>query len=84
MTDTDKILTLLREGWTSPLNAWNEWGILTSFRSRISEIRDDMAGNGRERLEERWQSHTTRDGARKQYKEFRIVPRSRPQQMDLI
>jgi len=83
-TDTDKILTLLREGWTSPLTAWNEWCILTSFRSRMSEIRHDMAGSVTERIEERWQHHTNRDGDRVQYKEFRIVKLGKPERMSLI
>jgi hypothetical protein len=45
---------------------------LWSFRSRMSEIRQDMAGSVTERIEERWQHHTNRDGDRVQYKEFRI------------
>lgn len=83
-TDTQKILTLLREGWTSPLDAWREWCILTSFRSRMAEIRDDLAGSRTERLEERWRQHKNRDGDRVQYKEFRIVKIGRPEQAEFF
>jgi len=83
-TDTDKILTLLREGWTSPLDAWREWCILTSFRSRMAEIRDDLAGSRTERLEERWQQHKNRDGGTVKYKEFRLVRIGTPVQTSLF
>lgn len=40
-TQRERVEMLLKEGWTTPLDAWNEFGILTSFRSRVSEIRED-------------------------------------------
>ena len=65
MNQNDMILELLREGWTSPLDALREAGCLR-FGSRIAEIRREHP------LEERWHSYESRFG-KKQYKEFRLI-----------
>lgn len=84
MTHYQKIEKMLLEDWTSPLHAWDAWNILTSFRSRISEIREDYLHDPDWKLEERNRSKKNRDGESVNYKEFRLVKIKKAQQIDMF
>jgi len=80
MTDKDYIVLLLVEGWTSPMDAWKQLGILTSFRSRMSEIREIYRDDPDFKLEQRDCTATeqNRRGKYSHWREFRLVRKERP------
>ena len=83
LTHYKKIEQMLKEGWTSPLDAWNQWSILTSFRSRVSEIREDYRYNPDWILEERNRTKKNRDDETVTYKEFRLIRVEKAGQQEL-
>ncbi len=77
LTQREKIIIMLLDGWTSPLDAWRELNILTSFRSRMAEIRSDYLFDETHRLEQRDCSsrEPNRFGDITHWREFRLVKR---------